>query len=158
MKKLEIGQTIQLLANLGVIVGIVFLVVEIRQNSELTAAQTRNQIAQSVIQNIQMGMDPRLVDAFLKTEHGQPLTDEQAFLMDQLVNATFRLWENTYYQYREGLFDAEEIEADMVVWRESMLEEAFVSHWTSRRLTYSREFREVIDGLLEDPGQAPAAN
>jgi hypothetical protein len=41
MKKLEIGQTIQILANVGVIAGIAFLGLELRQNNELMAAQAR---------------------------------------------------------------------------------------------------------------------
>ena len=148
-KNTYISNSIQLLANIGIIAGIAFLVVELNQNSDLVAAQTRNEIAQSVIQNIQMGMDPRLVEAFLKTESNEPLTAEENFLMDQLVNATFRLWENTWYQSQEGLFDTDEIEADVVVWQESMREEAFANHWASRRMTYSREFREAIDGFVD---------
>ena len=42
MKKIDLGQTIQILANLGVIGGIVFLAVEIHQNNELLSAQVRS--------------------------------------------------------------------------------------------------------------------
>ncbi len=42
MKKLELGQTITILANLGVIAGIVFLGIELRQNNELLSAQVRS--------------------------------------------------------------------------------------------------------------------
>jgi len=150
MKKIDLGQTIQILANVGVIAGIVFLAVELDQNSDQMTAQTRNNVAQSVIDNIQMGMDPRLVAATLKLQRGEPLTGEEAFLMDQLANATLRLWENTFYQYRVGLFDEEEIQADMVVWRQSMEEYAFADHWRDRRMTYSQQFREVIDDLVPE--------
>jgi hypothetical protein len=150
MKKIEFGQTIQILANIGVIAGIVFLAVELDQNNAQMTAQTRNNVAQSVIDNIQMGMEPRLVTATLKLERGEPLTAEEDFLMGQLANATLRLWENTFYQYRVGLFDEEEIEADMVVWRELMQEDAFTDHWRERRSTYSRQFRDVIDNLIRE--------
>jgi hypothetical protein len=150
MKKIDLGQTIQILANVGVIAGIVFLAVELDQNSDQMTAQTRNNVAQSVIDNIEMGMDPRLVAATLKLQRGEPLTAEEGFLMDQLANATLRLWENTFYQYRVGLFDEEEIEADMAVWRELMQEDAFADHWRNRRLTYSRQFRDVIDELIPE--------
>ena len=39
MKKIDIGQTITILANVGVIAGIVFLAFELRQNNSLLAAQ-----------------------------------------------------------------------------------------------------------------------
>jgi len=40
MKKIDLGQSISILANLGVIAGIVFLAFELRQNNELLIAQT----------------------------------------------------------------------------------------------------------------------
>ena len=42
MKKLNLGQTIGLLANLGVIAGIIFLAIELRQNNELLGAEVRS--------------------------------------------------------------------------------------------------------------------
>ena len=41
MKKIDLIQTTQVLANLGVIAGIVFLGIEIGQNSDVMEAQTR---------------------------------------------------------------------------------------------------------------------
>ena len=41
MKKIDLGQTITILANVGVIVGIVFLAIELRQNNELLGQQAR---------------------------------------------------------------------------------------------------------------------
>ncbi len=40
MKKIDLGQTIQIVANLGVIAGIVFLAFELRQNNALLTAQS----------------------------------------------------------------------------------------------------------------------
>jgi len=40
LKKLDVGQTIGVVANLGVIAGIVFLALELRQNNSLLTAQT----------------------------------------------------------------------------------------------------------------------
>jgi hypothetical protein len=41
MKKIDIGQTIGILANRGVIAGIVFLTIEINQNSEALESEAR---------------------------------------------------------------------------------------------------------------------
>ena len=41
MKKIDLGRTIGILANLGVIAGIIFLGVELRQNNELMEAEAR---------------------------------------------------------------------------------------------------------------------
>ena len=44
MKKLDLGQTVSILANLGVIAGIVFLGIEIRQNNYLLETQSISEI------------------------------------------------------------------------------------------------------------------
>jgi len=41
MKRLDLGQMIQILANFGVIVGIVFVGIELNQNNELLSAEAR---------------------------------------------------------------------------------------------------------------------
>ena len=42
LKKIDLGQTITILANLGVIAGIVFLAFELRQNNSLLETQIRS--------------------------------------------------------------------------------------------------------------------
>ena len=51
MKKIDLGQAINTLANVGVITGIVFLGFELRQNQTVGRAATRNEIS---VLNIQM--------------------------------------------------------------------------------------------------------
>jgi hypothetical protein len=41
MKKIDVGQFIAILANLGVLAGIAFLAVELRQSNELISAEAR---------------------------------------------------------------------------------------------------------------------
>ncbi len=41
MKKIDLGQTIQIVANVGLIARIVYLAIEISQNTEMLAAQGR---------------------------------------------------------------------------------------------------------------------
>ena len=48
MKKIDLGQTVSTLANVGVIAGIVFLAVELRQNNELLQAQTSYNLRESM--------------------------------------------------------------------------------------------------------------
>ena len=105
-----------LAANLAVLVGLVFLGVEINQNNEMMRAQTRSGITDAIIDNVKMYMDPRVIVANQKRRSGQPLSDEESALLNSLASATLRLWENTHYQYRNGLFDDAEFEADLAVW------------------------------------------
>ena len=50
MKKIDLAQAASVLANVGVIAGIIFLALELRQNQQLVMAQTRNEIARMGIE------------------------------------------------------------------------------------------------------------
>ena len=116
----KLNRWLTLIANLGVIAGLVFLIIEIDQNNNMMQAQTRSSISEAIIDNIQMGMEPAIVSAYLKQESGESLSLEEEYLLDQATNATLRLWENTHYQYRMRLFDEDEFEADLAVWRDAI--------------------------------------
>ncbi len=47
MKKIDLGQTIGILANVGVIAGIVFLGFELRQNNQFLGAEARYNLLQN---------------------------------------------------------------------------------------------------------------
>jgi len=145
----RVNRWLTLGANVAVLVGLIFLIVEIRQNGAAMRAQTRAEISYAIIDNIKMGMDPMVMAAYEKRRAGEPLSLADEELLDSLVNATFRLWENTHYQYRSGLFDDDEFQADLEVWRDSMQLPEFRRHWQARRLTYSKSFRDEIDKLVE---------
>ena len=112
-------------------------------------AQTRSGVSDAIIDNIKLGMDPRVIAAYQNQANGKALSAEEEFLLDAMANATLRLWENTHYQYRNGLFDDAEFEADLVVWREQMMTPEYRKHWEARRNTYSEAFRRQIDDLIE---------
>ena len=149
MKSKKLNQWLTLGANLAVLVGLILLIIEISQNNEMMRAQTRSGVSDAIIDNIKLGMDPRVIAAYQNQASGKTLSAEEEFLLDAMANATLRLWENTHYQYRKGLFDEEEFEADLVVWREQMMTPEYRKHWEARRNTYSEAFRRQIDDLIE---------
>ncbi len=76
MKRIDLGQTITILANVGVIAGIIFLAVELRQNNELMEAAARdaqNVRLQEFVQ--QVYLVPGLAEIISKTRNGEPLTE-----------------------------------------------------------------------------------
>lgn len=76
MKKIDRGQTISLLANFGVMIGILLLVFELNQNRVVTEAQTRSAITASIIQLSQMSTQtPMGMTIYEKRLSNEPLTD-----------------------------------------------------------------------------------
>ena len=136
------------LAALGVVASLVFVGLEITQNTDIVKAQTRGEITQSILSLIEAERHPDIMEAHLRTRRGEALSDEQKYLLLNMANATLRVWENTYYQYSAGLFDEDEYQADLVVWGEVTAHPIYIEHWLGNRMTYSAQFRAVIDGLV----------
>ena len=79
-KKFDLGQTVSVLANIGVIAGIIFLAVEIRQNSDQLNVQARQSIyeMQAEIQRNFFRNDGGLAELYFKEVMGQELTIVEA--------------------------------------------------------------------------------
>lgn len=81
--KMNISQTLNTLANIGVIAGIVFLAVELHQNNEfleLEAKTTYSEILQSSWDRI--SGDPDLVALFIKDRNGEALNESEEFRLN----------------------------------------------------------------------------
>ena len=79
MKKIDLGQTITILANLGVIAGIIFLGIELQQNNELMEAEARRARALSSEEAYRIiAENEALAEMFVKEERGEALTDVES--------------------------------------------------------------------------------
>jgi hypothetical protein len=100
MKKIDLGQTVNTLANIGVIAGIVFLGFELRQNNLLLNAQTRADTLRAVIDNEAEPYRNHDVAMLLaKSARGEPLDEVDEIKMESLATATFL---NFYWQWVEA--------------------------------------------------------
>ena len=149
----KLNHWLMLAANVGVIAGIVFLAIEIRQNTDMMRAQTRSSVTGSIMTLIEMERHPHLVSAYKKRASGQPLDFEDEYFLENMANATFRHWENSFYQHEVDLFGEDEYLAEVQVGKEMMVEEHMVEHWNKRHLMYSKSFRNYVNGVLTEPAK-----
>jgi len=117
MRRINLGQTVTILANLGVLVGILLLVYELNQNREMMRSQTRDSIAEMLINLLALeASDPRISEIYVKRASGEPLTPVEADRFQTIQWAYWRYRENVHYQYRNGLYEEEEYLALRAVW------------------------------------------
>jgi hypothetical protein len=102
MNKPELGQMIAILANVGVIAGIVFLGFELQQNNELMAAEGRINRAIQVRESWNSIVDhPELAPFFIKDRNGELLSESEelllnAFWMSTLIGMQWQFEEERY--------------------------------------------------------------
>jgi hypothetical protein len=158
MKKIDLGQAVTILANVGVIAGIVFLAVELRQNNHMMRAQTRNDIAQSVVSLLRDISDTELLEIANKATEGlNQLTRIESNKLLYGYLAQFRTWENIYYQFRMGLFDEDEFLAERGVWEQTMQAPISIAVWCTSREFMAPVFRRELDSLLPAAGCSTTA-
>jgi hypothetical protein len=115
MKKIEVGQAISILANFGVIVGIVFLAIEIRQNNQQLALQSYQAWVASNLQINAYFMDPEISAITAKGNADSKNLSRDSFVAHAMSHlALFQMAQSTDYLYRSGALDRELWQAEQV--------------------------------------------
>ncbi len=103
MKKLELGQALGIFANVGVIAGIVFLAVELRQNNELLEAEIR-----TIRHNVRSAdyllplEHQEFANALIKQRRGEPLTEYENLIMSRTMAITLYNYQYVFTEYSLG--------------------------------------------------------
>ncbi len=151
MKKIDLGQTANTLASVGVIVGILLLVYELNQNRDMMRAQTRNEISRGVVELLSSpSTSVELADAWARARQGETLTPAQAVMLETFSESIFRYWENSHYQYRQGLYDEEEYSKhlDTIIGLVTG-DAAMMNWWCTHQNNYSTAFTEDLNKRLD---------
>jgi hypothetical protein len=111
MKKIDLGQTITILANVGVIAGIFFLVLEARQLQDQLDAQIGFDVFSQRNQGLQiLATDPLLAGIIDKRSSGEALSSEENFRIDAYLRSLVFREEYSWIQFQRGRFQESDIE------------------------------------------------
>jgi len=114
VKKLDYGQMVSVLANIGVIAGILFLGFEIRQNTLISRGAAVQSIAEQVNDwQIEMASNENWmrIQTFLNSggTYSELSAEDQVRYL-YVVTPTVRIMENRYRQVQLGIIDPSELE------------------------------------------------
>ncbi len=108
MKKLDLGQTIGIVANLGVIAGIGFLAFELQQNNELMRAEARFAQSERALDIFsRITNSPGLAEAYAKLRTGEELSEVEQVHLQAHVISVYRNFEWQFEEMRLGTIDEE---------------------------------------------------
>lgn len=150
MASANITRWLTLGANIGVVIGIALVLVELDQNRDMMRAQTRNELAMGIVDLLQVpASNAQLADVLYRAHAGEALTPAELFQFKMRTNALFRYWENVHYQYRVGLYDEIEFSKQRSAWEASIINSRLgQEYWCQVRLLYSPEFMAELDKLI----------
>lgn len=148
----SVNKWIIVAANLGVLIGIFLLIVELKKNREMMRAQSRADIAATIIDHMHtVSSDQELADIMRRARLGQDLdeTESVRYLYHSL--ATIRNYENVHYQYRLGLFDREEFAGELNGFVRLLSGSVGLTRiWCQFRTIASTDFRIEVDAMIDD--------
>jgi hypothetical protein len=156
MKLNNLNTWLSLTANVGVLLGIIFLAVEIQQNTNMMQAQTSESITDKQLNwYLETGTDPYSSDILVR---GGAVKDLNSVLDPQeinsyflLVNALFRIWENEIYQYKRGLYSEEEFLPRIESWRYQYNRNPGMSYvWEANQPAFSRALVELVESFSNE--------
>ena len=154
----DLGSIGEFIGAIATIATLAYLALQIRQNSRVVKAQTRATIGAAtsdIILREAVNLD--IVRALAKVETGEDLSREETLQLRMVALATFRHWENVYYQYRQGLYDSGEFEAHRETWRRLVVEGWLKNFWTQLRHNLSAELQSLVDKLASETDKRPEA-
>jgi hypothetical protein len=139
-----------LAGNLGALVGLLLIVLQLQQNRALMRAQIRHDLAMGIVELLNTpASNSQLASVLRRGQVGEALTPDEEYQFGLRTNALLRYWEDVHYQYRQGLYDAVEYSKQKDAWAAALASSVgLVAYWCEVRVLYSPRFMSELDGLL----------
>ena len=137
-------------ANFAVLLGIVFLAIEIRQNSEHLALQLEFEASQKIFENNRDLQEPNKALVFSKALNSpSEMTMDEGLIAASMVLNLTNEWEDRYFIFESGLISDSEWKRHVSQNIDWTLGSPFAKLvWEKNKSSFEPEFAEFVDGLL----------
>jgi hypothetical protein len=146
--KLEAVNAIaQLIAAIGVIVSLFYLAAQIRQNTRSMRAVVVDSLAHSLVDLLgPQALNPDSLRAFsVVTENWEAASEEDRARAVPFIFATFKLFENAWFQQRQGTLDPQQWEGWDAYIRIYYHRPGVKRWWTMRGAAFAAGFRDYLE-------------
>ena len=147
MKLEKYGVIAEIVGGLAIVVTLIFLIMEVRGNSEAIRAQTAQATFGISAESFYYPEGNLALDKMLL---GEELSAEEFSHATSLLAAIFTTFDNHYYQYRQGTLDEEIHEAYRARLELVMESEGVRDFWDLRSPLHTRAFQAYVDAVLEN--------
>ena len=141
-------ETAEVLGVIGVIATLIFVALEIRQNTSAVRSATVQAISeQSFDVNMRLAEEPDLLVLMRKADNQEPLTDSERDRLFTLWNAILRLNQNRFQQFRLGVLDDTTI-FEVGGRNSSYQGSSFTEYWAATKQNHSVEFQRFVEDCV----------
>ena len=142
--------TVELMGIVAIVLSLILVAYELRQNTTMMRAQTRDAMTEKQMMFTDWVATNRYTAEVLtlsgqgKLEPGTP----ESISFEFFAQGVIREWENSYYQFEQGLFDSDEFAPRKIRWRQIMSLGPMRDYWERSKNQFSPRFRLEIDGII----------
>ena len=154
MKKIDLGQAIAIVANLGVIASIAFLAFELRQNTQaVELASAQSYLAGGSELDLRIATDTSLASLLIRSTDQQPVDAVDELRLERWNYAVLRQWETTHYLHLIGALD----ESLWLAYRQE-IKKIFLrtpkmqAHWQANSGSFTPAFGSELAAVLSESG------
>ena len=150
-----VNRWLTLAANVGVLVGIAVLVLEVNQNTQAMNTASRDETVAHTLSFFEQAMDNQVIArAEHKRSSGTELDDFERAQLTRYQYYNIRIFENIYIQYQRGLFSDEEWAKYRKIIR-TVLESNDVAFemWNATNGHWADDFQQEVANLLADDSE-----
>ncbi len=146
MKNINVGQTVSIFANLGVIAGILFLGYELRQNNAFLSAEARyNLLLNRRPVHLMVIQDANVASLLVKSRADVELSEVETEQLIWYYDLLLSSMDYDYQQYRDGLVDVTALPIGQWIRGWQADDHGFQSFWRERKGDYSPDFVKFIE-------------
>jgi hypothetical protein len=153
----DLGNIGEFVAAVAVVVSLLYLAVQIRQNTQSVRSST-HQDATATAVHVLLGViqTPGSAEILARGREGlTPLTDAERIAFTRLYFAIFRSYANLFYQYKRGMLEAEIWDGYEYVIRSSLAHSGVREWWREWEGGFSASFRSHIEQLQGNEADRP---
>jgi hypothetical protein len=146
-----VGATASLLAAVGVIATLIYLSIQIRQNTKAVRSSSIQNLVQSFSTTAQAAVENEyIIPLLLKANAGaEALTQEERVRLHFWFIMTFRRFEGVYFQRDLGIVDAEVIDGFERSQMAILASKSAQQWWANSKEIFNSGFVSYVEKLLE---------
>jgi hypothetical protein len=140
---------VELTSVVAIIFSLVFLALEVKQSNQLAKAEIRQALNVTDMEVYKVQMEEDIIaKALYKINKNIPIDDYEEYQLNEFQKFNFRDFDNSFYQYRIGLFDENVWFAYRRIIKSLLTENYIMLMWGNSNQSFSIEFQDEVSNII----------
>ena len=142
---------VELTSVVAIILSLMFLALEVKQSNQLAKAEIRQALNVTDMEVYKVQMEEDIIaKALYKINKNLPIDDYEEYQLNEFQKFNFRDFDNSFYQYRIGLFDENVWFAYRRIIKSLLTENYIMLMWRNSNQSFSIEFQDEVNNIIKE--------